>query len=180
MKLKLLCKPVCETCKGKGEHIRYWLEKKPKVPMVKCSDCNGEGYTDKVMVFEWGFEMWWEDNIGLELVLDEKGIWLLESATDKDITESSNPQYIEFISVDDCPTCEGDGWMHNLSGEDEAYENRFKGDKCENCTDGKIERSDGFHVFGSKEEYDHEIWEEARGVIKDEFKKLKAELKEDE
>ena len=66
----------------------------------------------------------------------------------------------------DCPDCKGDGWLHNLSGEDEAKEDKFKGDRCPNtCIDGKIEVETSFTVFKSQEEYDAEIIRELKNMI---------------
>ena len=91
-----------------------------------------------------------------------------------------NPTHLEIIKEKECPECKGKGRKLTKGiklNDDFSYSGASK---CSKCTDGKIEEVTFTGFFGDMAEHDNKIWEECRGIIRDEFEKYKGALKEGE
>ena len=180
MRTELKYRKVHKACKGTGD-CPLDAESHSTIPdhdrPLPCESCNGLGYTEETMEFNgdaldtqggsWDYLEINGSNI-LRQFPDLK--WVAYDAYSKIITKDLNPQSLHIYEEKECPYCEGKGMINTAS---------FSGETnyCKSCNrTGKIEIETSFTVFKSKEEYDAEIWKEAREIIKDEFKNIKAEL----
>lgn len=182
MRIEVKCQPVCKDCFGQGRIAN------PKSSRIQgqmmdigseCKSCNGKGYTEETMEFEWESSMntsegesWFYEsntknpvnlqNYRMKVYSDFRIIFL-----DSKITESLNPQSIHIIEEKECPICVE---YENTFKPEADYDDKFGLNNAlesiehqESCTDGKIKETRFWGVFGkSQEEYDAEKIKEGR------------------
>ena len=146
----LYYQPKCRNCMDGVVPIP--LSVNPNDEWKDCPDCDGKGYTNETM------ELWEKSD---EYIVGENISWF--ESNKKDFLETSisedsvvipnsillhitrgkklapNPQYIEFITIEECPECRGD-WKDDIIATGERM-------ICPSCNKGKIEVVTGKYIF---------------------------------
>lgn len=151
--LRLYFQKKCKLCKGTGI-VRWGIAPEEK----ECITCQGKGYTDEVMEFEWnGYYEKWALNVEGKptkphiyyLSIEENGLRVIDrQSKPADITDSLNPTHLEFVDLKGCPKCE-----EYFAEAGKKWGNDNLDDENHNCTDGKIEVVTQLVIF-DKVEYD--------------------------
>ena len=106
--------------------------------------------------------------------------------SEEQVEKEMNPLYLEHITLEDCPECEGTGrgmlTIHNRDGTGTKvpmiHDLPDTDMNCKNCTDGKVETLTQKVLFNPKE-YDKDIWETGHDVgLETGIKLHEEELKE--
>lgn len=163
-RIKLYCRPKCETCKGTGHY-----KPKGKVATIFCPDCT-DGYNNIVMEFKWNMSMsssegeswFYESDTKSPITQQNYRMKIYSNLTivflDSTITDSLSPTHLEVIKEKECSDelCE-DGVIWTQESWDVTA---MVDDKCGECNGkGKIEVVTQKILF-KPDEYDETVRKE--------------------